>query len=498
MKHRGSGILLHVTSLPSPYGIGDMGPSAYRFADFLAETGQSLWQILPLTPVDPAMGSSPYHNVSSFAYNSLLISPEVLRDEGLLTEADLSSRPAFAEDTVDYWAVSHFKNRLFDTAFERFRAASDQHDFRRFAGENEHWLEDWVLFTALKTRFEGKAWSEWPERIRDRDPEALGTVAGEMVEFLERERFVQFMFARQWAALRRYCRERGVRIFGDLPIYVDFDGPDVWANPGMFKLDEHKRPYVVAGVPPDYYSATGQRWGNPIYDWDALKRAGYGWWIRRIEHNLKLYDFVRIDHFRGLVGYWEIPVNEATAVNGRWVEAPARDFFSRLNRRFPVLPVIAEDLGTITPDVREVMRDFEFPGMKVLLFAFGEDHPMHPYLPHTYGKNFVVYTGTHDNNTIQGWFRREARPEDRDRLFRYIGREVKQEEVHWELIRLAMMSVAEMVVVPMQDLLGLGEEARMNLPATNSGNWRWRMLPGRLTAGLGLRLKEMTVTYGRA
>ncbi len=498
MKQRRSGILLHITSLPSIYGIGDLGPWAYRFADFLAETKQSLWQVLPFNPIETSHGNSPYHNTSAFANNIMLISPEIMIRDGLLDESEVLPLPEFPEQSVDYDTVFDFKNRIFDSAFLRFKKKKDNFHYQQFCAENADWLEDFALFQALKDRNEGKAWCEWPHEERSRQPDTIELLKKELGEKIGREKFLQYEFVRQWAVLKRYCNLKNIHIFGDMPIYVDFDSPDVWAHPELFKLDHEKRPYAVAGVPPDYFSSTGQLWGNPLYNWDVLRERGYDWWISRMEHNLALFDLVRIDHFRGLVAYWEVPAHEQTAINGRWVEAPVTDFLNRLNRRFPILPIIAEDLGIITPDVREVMRNFEFPGMKILLFAFNEDFPMHPYLPHTYEKNFVAYTGTHDNNITRGWFHREARQQDRERLFRYIGREFGEEDVHREMMRLAMGSVANMVVVPMQDVLGLGEDSRMNLPGTATGNWKWRLIPSQLTSSITNDLRELTITYGRA
>ena len=498
MRRRGSGILLHIISLPSVYGIGDLGPEAYRFADFLAETKQSFWQILPLNPTDPAHGNSPYHSISAFASNPLLISPELMVRDGLLTTSDVETVPDYPARRVDYPAVIAFKERLFHLAYERFTNERGTHEYERFCSENSPWLDDFALFVALKTHFQGKLWAEWPQEVRGRQPEALEVLKNQLYDRVEMQKFLQYVFFQQWNSLRSYCNQRGIQIFGDIPIYVEHDGVDVWTNPELFKLDNGKKPQVVAGVPPDYFSETGQRWGNPIYRWDVLKDTGYAWWIRRLQHNIKLFDLIRIDHFRGFVGYWEVPAGEANAINGRWVEAPAEDFLNALLRRFPQLPIIAEDLGVITPDVREVMHRFELPGMKVLLFAFGEDLPTNPYIPHNLPRNCVLYTGTHDNNTTRGWFEREATPEIKERLFRYLGREVPAEHIHWELIRLAMMSVANMVIVPMQDILGLGEEARMNRPATSQGNWQWQLLPEQLTPLLAERLLEMTELYGRA
>jgi len=496
MNKRGSGLLLHITSLPSPFGIGDMGPEAYRFADLLAKAKQGFWQILPLNPIDPAYGNSPYHSIAAFAGNPLLLSREGMVQEGLLAKKDVEARD-HPQGRVDYDAVIAYKSKLFHLAYERFAKAKDHDEYQRFCSGNASWLDDFSLFVALKAHFKGIAWNEWPAEARDRQRTALQSAKNDLHDAIEKERFLQYLFFRQWFALKQYCNGKGIRIIGDMPIYVDYDSVDVWTNPEIFKLDENKRPVAVAGVPPDYFSATGQLWGNPVYQWDALKHRGYDWWVQRMEHMLHLFDVVRIDHFRGLVGYWEVPAGEQTAVKGQWIKAPAVDFFHALSKRFPSLPVIAEDLGVITPDVREVMRRFELPGMKVLLFAFGEDNPMHPYLPHTYGRNAVVYTGTHDNNTVRGWFEKESKPEDKARLLRYLGREVPAQDIPRELIRLAMMSRANLAIIPLQDILGLGAEARMNQPGTGRGNWEWQLVPGQMTPELAEQLRAMTETYGR-
>jgi len=498
MKMRGSGILLHITSLPSAYGIGDLGPEAWRWADFLAETKQSIWQILPLNPTDLAHGNSPYQSVSAFAGNPLLISPELMVREGFLAQSDVENVPNYPKGRVDYPAVFASKERIFRVAYERFQQEGKRYEYERFCTENSFWLDDFALFMALRNHFPGKAWTEWPQEVRDRRPGALKSLKDELHDALEKAKFLQYVFFEQWHSLKAFCNHRGIQLFGDIPIYVIHDSVDVWANPELFTLDDEMKPNVVAGVPPDYFSETGQLWGNPIYRWDVLRESGYAWWIRRIEHNARLFDLIRVDHFRGLVGYWVVPAGETNAVNGTWVEAPAEDFLNALLRRFPQLPIIAEDLGVITPDVREIMHRFELPGMKVLLFAFGEDLPTNPYIPHNLPRNCVLYTGTHDNNTVRGWFEREASPEIKERLFRYLGREVPAEDIHWELIRLAMMSVANMVIFPIQDILGLGQEARMNLPATAEGNWQWRLLPDQLTSSIADKLRGMTELYGRA
>lgn len=498
-KKRGSGILLHITSLPSPYGIGDLGAGARHFADFLAEAGQSYWQVLPINPSSAICGNSPYCGYSAYAGNPLLIAPDLLVDEGFLDDSDAAPAPPFPKERVDFASVAPWKQGLLKRAWERFReTSSGDADFLAFREENACWLDDYVLFVCLKEQFGGVAWSEWPAELRDRQGDALARWREKLHDRILEEGFYQYLFFRQWKALKTHCNERGVRIFGDVPIYVSYDSSDVWAQPDIFQLDEEKRPAYVAGVPPDYFSETGQRWGNPVYDWARLKETGYGWWLRRMAHNLRLFDLVRLDHFRGFVGFWEIPAEEETAVNGEWRLTPARDFFDALSRRFPFLPVVAEDLGIITPDVKEIMTFYGFPGMKVLQFAFGEDLPVNPYAPHNHTADCVVYPGTHDNNTSRGWFAVDADEEARDRFFRYIGRETDEGAIHWEFIRMAMMSVGFLSVVAMQDVLGLGSEARMNLPSIAMGNWEWRLPEGKTTPALAARLLDMARIYGRA
>ena len=499
MNKRGSGILLHITSLPSPYGIGDLGPGAYAFADFLAQNRQSYWQVLPLSPTAEAYGNSPYSSVSTFAGNTLLISPDLLFRDNLVPADAIDSRPAFPEGRCDYARAIPYKERLLTLAYERCLTSAKNRDrFVHFCEDHASWLDTYALFVAVKKRMGGRLWSEWPWELKDRAGDEMERIGTECAADIEKEKFGQFLFFSQWYALKEYCNARGVQLMGDMPIYVSYDSADVWANAHIFKLDGQKQPLALSGVPPDYFSATGQLWGNPVYNWEALRATGYAWWISRLRHILSLHDVVRIDHFRGLVAFWEVPAHERNAVNGQWVRVPFDDFFHTLFKRFFSLPIVAEDLGLITPDVREVIKRFGFPGMKVLLFAFGEENPMHIYLPHTYERNFVVYTGTHDNNTARGWFDGEARPEDRERLFRYIGRRVHPEEVHWELVRLAMMSIADIAIVPIQDVLGLGQEAQMNRPSVARGNWEWRLLPSQLTEDIGLRLRSLTETYGRA
>jgi 4-alpha-glucanotransferase len=498
MTKRGSGVLLHITSLPSSYGVGDLGPEAYRFVDFLFQTKQSFWQILPLNPTSTSFGNSPYGSTSAFAGNPLLISPDLLIEYGLLSKADLVNELSLSNDRVDYNSVSEYKYKLLQRAYENYKGKRMKDDeFEEFSHKNSYWLDDYTLFISLKDYFNGAVWTEWPEGIRNRNEDAMKEWKKRLRDKISMSKFFQYTFFKQFFCVKEYCSNKDVQIIGDVPIYVSYDSSDVWANSYLFKLDGSKRPTFIAGVPPDYFSNTGQRWGNPVYRWDVIKESGYSWWIKRMEHNLKLFDIIRLDHFRGFVAYWEIPVGENTATNGRWVEAPAEDFFNTLLKHFPQRTIIAEDLGFITPDVRKIMDQFGFPGMKVLIFAFGDDFPNGAYLPHNHMNNCVVYTGTHDNNTVKGWFTRESNTQNKTRLFNYLGREVGEDEVHREFIRLAMMSVADCCIIPMQDILGLGEEARMNLPATSNGNWGWKLQSGRITSEVVERLREMTETYGR-
>ncbi len=501
MNRRGSGLLLHITSLPSQFGIGDLGPWAYTFADFLAGTGFDVWQILPLNPTEVVHDNSPYHSYSAFAGNTFLISPELMVKDGLLSEQDLKPIPDFSQDEADYQAVTDYKKKLFDIAYQNFKAKQGeqenyQYEYQKFCEEHSNWLDDFALFAALKDYYK-KTWNQWPEDVRDRDKKALESAREQLKEEVNREKFLQYVFFSQWFSLKCYCNQKDIHILGDLPIYVTYDSSDVWAHQDIFKLDENKLPVFGAGVPPDYFSKTGQLWGNPVYKWDTLKKRDYDWWLQRIGHNLKLFDYVRIDHFRGFIAYWEVPAGEKTAVNGKWVEAPAEDFFHKLAKKFPFLPIVAEDLGTITSDVREIISRYEFPGMKVLLFAFGEDNPRNPYLPHNHHRNYIVYTGTHDNNTVRGWFDYEAHEKDIERLSTYLGKDVQREEVHWDLMRLALMSVANTAIIPVQDILGLGEETRMNRPAGGTGNWKWRLTPQQFEQIPGDELNHMLWLYGR-
>ncbi len=498
MRLRKSGILLHITSLPSEFGIGDLGRGAYNFADFLADSRQSVWQMLPFNPTSPACGNSPYCCFSAFAGNPLLIAPDLLVEYGYLSENDLEGGLSSNSHKVDYEQAGTLKGRLLRKAYEKFRQMVDTGcAFENFVNANAHWLNDYALFICLKERFSGAPWYEWPAEIRDRTEVALHDWTQRLAESIEREKFCQFLFFRQWSALKNYCNQKQIQLIGDIPIYVSHDSSDVWTNREYFKLDGNGRPDFVAGVPPDYFSETGQLWGNPVYSWEKLRQTSYAWWIGRIKHNLSYFDMVRLDHFRGFVAYWEVPASEKTAVNGRWVHAPATEFFHEVLNRFPSIAIIAEDLGIITPDVREIMELYEFPGMKPLLFAFGDNLSTNPYVPHNHVRNCVVYTGTHDNNTVRGWLQHDATQKEKENLSAYFGRQLDENTVSWALVRAAMMSVASTVIIPMQDFLDLGAEARMNTPSVSFGNWEWRVDAARLTGDLSKRIADLTRIYGR-
>ncbi len=498
MTKRSSGVLLHLTSLPSAYGIGDMGPEAHRFIDYLSESGQHLWQVLPLNPTNAAHGNSPYSSSSAFAGNILLLSPQKLVDDGIVTADDIRPMEQLPDERVAFDAVIRHKLRLADAAWDSFRDTGERSEFDQFCESHASWLDDFALFVAIKRRHDGASWIDWPEELRDRHPEALDSIRKELATRIEREKYLQFLFFKQWSQLKAYANSKHVQIFGDIPIYVNLDSADTWANSEYFKLDDNKQPITVAGVPPDYFSKTGQLWGNPVYDWDALAADGYSWWVRRMQHVLTLYNIVRIDHFRGLVGYWEVPADHETAVHGEWVEAPFDDFYTTLEEHLNGASIVAEDLGTITDDVTEAMARHGIPGMKILLFAFGEDNPEHPYLPENYDEDSVVYTGTHDNNTVRGWWAEETDEEIRRRVAEYLERDqIDPDELPWDVIRLALESKSRLAIVPMQDLLGLGAESRMNTPATASGNWSWRLLPGKLTPELKQRLRSLTESTAR-
>ncbi len=491
---RSAGILLHPTSLPGPYGIGELNEHAYQFVDFLVESGHALWQILPLGPT--GYGDSPYACFSAFAGNPLLISLDQLVDDGDLKAADLEQVPQFPETRVDYGPVINFKTALLHHAARTFREHAGETrraDFEAFCAENAEWLDDYVLFMALKEAHGGAVWNTWEWELASRDPDALATWRERLNENIFAHRYFQYQFLRQWEALKAYANEKGLSIVGDIPIFVAYDSAEVWARPELFYLDKDKLPSVVAGVPPDYFSATGQLWGNPIYRWDVMEESGYTWWISRFQQTLRTVDMIRLDHFRGFAAYWEIPAGEATAVNGQWRTGPGAPFFQAVRDALGELPIIAEDLGHITPDVEELRDQFKFPGMNILQFAFTTD-ATNPYLPHNCRRNSVLYTGTHDNDTTVGWFNcREE--EEREATLRYIG--PTKEPINWALIRLAYRSVTDLAIVPLQDILGLGTDARMNIPSEPSGNWQWRFTEGTLTDALSKKLQMLALIYGR-
>ena len=490
---RSSGMLLHPTSFPGPYGIGDLGPFAYRFIDYLAETGSKLWQVLPLGPT--SYGDSPYQCFSAFAGNPYMVSPDFLMQEGLLTIEDLADMPHWEPNRVDFGLIYQWKPGLLDKAFAHFeQSASDQlrNEWAEFRQNNAAWLDDYALFMALKDTNGGVAWNEWPAPQRDRDPQTLAKARSQFADNITRQQFRQFLFFRQWNALRKYANSKGIQVIGDIPIFVAMDSSDAWANPGLFYLDEAGKPTVVAGVPPDYFSPTGQLWGNPLYRWDVHKASGYAWWIERIRATLATVDIVRIDHFRGFAGYWEVPGDAPTAQTGRWVPGPGIDLFIAIRDALGDLPIIAEDLGEITPDVIELRDTLGLPGMKILQFGFSG--PDNPFLPHHYPENCVVYTGTHDNDTALGWYR-TCPSNERDFYHRYLGRD--NADVPGDMIRAIWGSVAVFALAPLQDFLGLGTEARMNFPGKVGGYWAWRMDEDHLSDLLKGRLRELNWLYER-
>jgi 4-alpha-glucanotransferase len=502
---RSSGILLHPTSLPGRFGVGDLGQEAYRFVDWLAAAGQVYWQIMPLGPT--GYGDSPYSSFSAFAGNTNLVSPEKLVESGLLSDPDTGDAPGSEEGRVDYGKVIAHKRALLEGAFVNFKAKlgedeSLRRDYEGFTDFASAWLEDYALFAALKDEHAGESWHKWEAGLARREASAVESARSKFAEQVEAHKFFQYAFFQQWLKLKKYANERGVRVVGDMPIFVAHNSADVWSKPRLFKLKDDGSPAFVAGVPPDAFSETGQLWGNPVYDWGRMREDGFRWWVERVRETLKLVDVVRLDHFRGFAAYWEVPAEHETAERGRWVESPGREVFSAMRAALgEELPIIAEDLGTITPDVHALRDEFGFPGMRVLQFAFGGD-PHDTHLPHEYTRASVAYTGTHDNDTVVGWFAERSREgasegerRERELCLKYLGADGR--EINWDFIRAAQMSVAVLAIAQLQDVLGLGSEARMNTPASAEGNWAWRFHGGALTDGLAARLREMTAIYGR-
>lgn len=488
---RCSGVLLHVTSLPGQYGVGSLNRTAYAWIDFLADARQKIWQVLPLGPT--SYGDSPYQSLSTFAGNPYLIGLEPLLEQGLLEPKDLADAPELAEGTVDYCALYEWKLPLLRKMAQRHVAKAPA-EFRRFCQEQAAWLPDFALFLALKAEHNNQSWNQWPLELRQRQPQALAKAREKHAKAIDCEMFIQWLFFRQWKQVREYAGQRGIQVFGDIPIFVAMDSADTWCNPGLFQFDKNLQPKFIAGVPPDYFAPTGQLWGNPLYDWKANRADGYGWWIERVRAAFELYDILRIDHFRGFAAYWQIKANAKTAEKGRWVKGPGADFFKALLKSLGDRAIVAEDLGDITPDVLELRDRFGLPGMKIVQFGFGSD-PGNPFLPHNFeSSNFVAYTGTHDNDTVRGWFE-AATPGEQDYCKRYFGS--PDEPVSQTLIRATLQSVAKVAIVPLQDLLDLGTEARMNFPGRAHDNWQWRLLPNQLAEEHRDRLRSLTRMYHR-
>jgi len=500
MKNRSSGVILHITSLPSAYGIGDLGPEAYKFADFLTKAGLHYWQILPLNPVDEGNANSPYSGLSAFAGNTMMISPDFLVRDGFINSSELQNKYYFTDNKVDFSESAALKQFIFKKAFAKFKSGMDTEIHRKyeaFCHEHSFWLQDYARFVAIKDYHQGADWGRWNEDIRDRQEAAIKKLDLQLQDTIEQEKFLQFIFFQQWDELKKYCAKKNISFIGDMPFYVSYDSADVWSNPEVFLLNDEKRPKVVSGVPPDYFSETGQLWGTPIFNWPLMKERGYEWWHKRVGQNLKWCDMVRLDHFRAFSAYWEVPADHETAMNGYWVTGPGNDIFDVFKEKFPDMPIIAEDLGTIDDDVRNLMSKYELPGMKVLLFAFGHGMPENPYILHNHEVNCVAYTGTHDNNTIKGWWENEADEESKQNLKDYLLREIDTDEVHEILVGMVMMSVARVAIFPMQDLLGLGQEAIMNRPGTIENNWCWRVSKSQVNDELASKIKKQLHLYAR-
>lgn len=493
---RFAGILLHPTSLPSPYGIGDLGQSAYDFIDFLEAAGQHIWQVLPLTPT--GFGDSPYQCFSAFAGQPLLISPEHLVKLSFVSREDVISCPVADAKQVDYGTIIPWKNTLLKKAYRTYKAGDFPEftkDFLLFCKAEEAWLTDYALYMACKDMHKGRDWLSWETRYQKPTVALKKELLDTLSEEVDYYRFIQFLFFEEWDAVKTYANEKEIRIIGDMPIFVSLDSADVWAHQELFQLDSKGYPTSVAGVPPDYFSATGQLWGNPLYDWKVHEKDGYRWWIQRLKHQLRLADYVRIDHFRGFESYWAVPADEETAVNGKWVKGPGALLFTALKKALGEdLPIIAEDLGTITPEVEELRDRFAFPGMKILQFAFDSEDES-TYLPHQLTTtNCICYTGTHDNNTTQGWYA-HASEFSRDKVRRYMNTDGGN--IHWDFIRTALGTIAQFAIYPMQDVLGIGEDGRMNTPGVAADNWSWRFESHVLSDWLAAELKKTTQLYGR-
>ncbi|MEI6093362.1 MAG: 4-alpha-glucanotransferase [bacterium] len=491
---RSSGVLLHPTSLPGKFGIGSLGKDAFDFVDFLVCSKQKLWQVLPMGPT--SYGDSPYQSFSSFAGNPLLIDLDELVKQNLLSKSDLETKEVFDDGKVDYGRIITFKTALYKKAYNNFKKLSSEIEkakFEIFCEKHKKWLEEYSLFMALKNHFCGKPWYEWEYDIKIRTFPALKEYREKLSDEINYHRFIQFEFFRQWYKLKSYANINNIKIIGDIPIFVALDSCDVWASPEIFHLDEDRRPTKVAGVPPDYFSATGQLWGNPLYNWDVLKAQNYKWWIERLNATNELVDMIRIDHFRGFAAYWAIPYGNKDAIHGTWEKGPGEDLFIAIRKELGTLPIIAEDLGFVTPDVEKLRDDFDFPGMKIIQFGFDSSEGS-PYIPHLFPVNCVAYTGTHDNDTIVGWYEKASK-QDKEYVKEYLNSDCK--DVAWDLLRLTWASTAVMVIVPLQDVLSLGSEARMNVPGIACGNWQWRYKKGQLSADIKQKLRKLTGIYKR-
>lgn len=487
---------MHISALPSEYGIGDFGQGAYQFADFLHDCGQSTWQILPLNPTSAGVHYSPYSSFSAFALNRLLISPDLLVKKGWLTSDELLPLNCL-ESKVAFEQVSSFKEDCFDRAFENFTRLGRFDAFEEFQSRHSWWLDDYALFKVLNACFPSHCWNEWPEAFRKRDEKALSDFKMRYRRTLLREKFIQFIAFEQWQELSSYCASKGITFFGDLPLYLNYHSVEVWSQKELFKLDPEGRMISVAGVPPDYFSEEGQLWGNPLYNWKKLEEDDFSFWMKRLKHNLELFGALRIDHFRGLVACWEVPATEKTAIRGEWVKVPVEKFMDRLYEECGEVSIIAEDLGVITDDVKAIMKKYQLPGMKVLLFAFFNENADNPYLPYNIPYNSIVYTGTHDNNTILGWYNEEASEKEIELFVKYSDSSLKKDNLHWDMISMAMATEAKLVIVPIQDVLGLDEKSRFNIPGVAEGNWLWRMPKDLLTGTVKNQLTEMTQKHQR-
>jgi 4-alpha-glucanotransferase len=499
-KERGAGILLHISSLPAAFGIGDLGPAAYEFADFLKRSGQKYWQMLPLNPTEAGQGHSPYSAVSSMAGNPVFISPELLVKDGFLSEKDVEDLKVPATSVVDFEQASAVKSSLIEKAYQCFLSGNNEvlrQHFDQFCVRENDWLRDYTLYTLIKQKQNAKPWYEWPQSFNDRDASALAELEKQHASAIELIKWTQFIFYRQWRSLKQYCNNGNIQLVGDLPFYVSYDSADVWAHREIFLLDTDGKPLGMAGVPPDAFSDDGQLWGMPVYNWDVLKQNEYKWWIERLQKNVELFDIIRLDHFRAFEAYWQVPAGAETARQGSWKEGPGADFFQHLKTAIQDLPFVAEDLGDVDEKVFALRDEFRLPGMKVLQFAFGKNMPTSDYIPHNYEKNFFVYTGTHDNNTALGWYQTEIDDATKDRLHQYAGKTIEVEELTSFLCQLALSSVAKVAILPIQDVLNLGADARMNTPASTTTNWSWRLLPEQISTAAEGRLLSWTTMYNR-